>query len=247
MIRTLFNKSALLPVVAAAAITFISPNVAAQPELDTAFMNVFPGTSTDCPGYCFGSGWGIDDVKATVAVNTVTLQPNFNTYEDNVGDPYWRDNGGAGPGGNKVMEANLYYEQLVPARATTMEFNGSVDAHTLDAGYTVEAYVTVAPGAAPLAADTDAIIATDTGFTVSMDVSGFVGETIQAGLRITGINANPADEVALGSVVTTIAQLEIGQTPIPPAPAVTPVPALPLWGLFALISLMGYMGFRRKM
>jgi len=244
MIRTLFNKSALLPVVAAAAITFISPSVAAQPELDTAYMNVFPGSSTDCAGYCFGSGWGIGDVKATVAGNTVTLQPNFNAYADNPGDAYWRDNGGAGPGGNKVMEANLYYEQQIPARATTMEFNGSVDAHTLDAGYTVEAYVTVAPGATPLATLTDAITATDTGFTVSMDVSGFVGETIQAGLRITGINANPADEVALGSVVTTVAQLEVGQTPLPPE---VPVPTLPLWGLFALVSLLGFMGFRRKM
>ena len=51
------------------------------------YMNVFDMSGA----YQFGSGWGVPDLKTTLdlGANTITLQPNFNTYADNPGDPYW--------------------------------------------------------------------------------------------------------------------------------------------------------------
>ena len=236
-------------IAASLAILTASLSAAAQPALDTGFANVFDSpTSGDCVatgGYCFGSQWGIGDLKATVAGNTNTLQPNFNTYNDNPGNAYWRNNGGAGPLGNKIFEGSLYYEAPIPAGATTMEFNGTVDANTIDAGYTVEAFVTVNPAVfPPPATQVDVIAAADATFSISLDVSAFAGLPVQAGFRVRGLNANPADEGALGSVVTTVAQLETVIPPPPPGP--TPVPALPLWGLLALVGLIGFLGLRRR-
>ena len=64
IIRTTAIVGALLAFLGASA------QVSAQPPaLDTAYANVFDSpTSGDCGGgYCFGSGWGIPDLKATVA------------------------------------------------------------------------------------------------------------------------------------------------------------------------------------
>jgi len=235
---------AALVLVAGSAATSAQP-----PELNTGFANVTTTDGSDCGSgsgsYCFGSFWGIGDLKATVAGNTNTLQPNFNTYNDNPGNAYWRNNGGAGPLGNKIFEGSLFYEQPIPAGATTMEFNGTVDANTIDAGYAVEAFVTVNPAVfPPPATQVDVIAAADATFSISLDVSAFAGLPVQAGFRVRGVNANPADEGALGSVVTTVAQLEAVVPPPPPGP--TPVPALPLWGLLGLVGLIGFLGLRRR-
>jgi hypothetical protein len=53
------------------------------------YMNVFdlPG---DGGGYQFGSSWEVAALKSTadVGANTLTLQPNFSTYEENPGDEF---------------------------------------------------------------------------------------------------------------------------------------------------------------
>ena len=49
-------------------------------------MNVFDMNG----GFQFGSNWAVQDLKTTIDqnANTITLQPNFNAYADNPGDPY---------------------------------------------------------------------------------------------------------------------------------------------------------------
>jgi hypothetical protein len=48
--------------------------------------------------------WALADVKLTIVGSTVTLQPTFNTYANNPGDPYWQN----GAIGNKNLELNIF-------------------------------------------------------------------------------------------------------------------------------------------
>jgi hypothetical protein len=94
------------------------------------FANVFE-TEANGGGYLFGSGWGVADLKTVVdpANNTLTLQPNFNTYADNPGDDYWIDP--VTLNGNKTFEGNTFVEDnsLVGSELT---FEGSVTFNSLD-------------------------------------------------------------------------------------------------------------------
>lgn len=247
--------SSFLAALAALVLVAGSAATSAQPvALSTGFANVFTTDGSDCGSgsgnYCFGSAWGISDLKATAAGNTYTLQPNFNNYAaaDAGTDPgakaYWMA-GGVGPLGNKIFEGSLFNEVVVSAKSLSGDFSGTIDANTIDAGYTVEAYVQVIgpPDFLPKTADVLTITPATTSFALSVDPSAFPGDFLQMGFRVRGLNANPADEVALGSVVATVTQAQ--QTLIPPPEGVS-IPALPLWGLLALAGLVGLMGLRRK-
>ena len=221
----------------------------AQPTVDTAYLNFSDSpASSDCGGYCFGSLWGLGAVKVTVVGSTVTLQPNFNTYADNPGNGYWQN----GAAGNKLTEANVFGEiATTPAGQDTFEFNGTVDAFTLDpdfytatgvADYNVSAYVKIDPAGAAVT-ERSPVSAAGT-FSVSIDAKAAAGKAVQYGFTLTGLNANPADEAALGSVVFTIAKAEF--VPIPTNPDPDAIPALPLGALLGLIGLVGWLGIRRR-
>ncbi|MDA0863331.1 MAG: T9SS type A sorting domain-containing protein [Bacteroidetes bacterium] len=93
------------------------------------FANVFQ-TPANGGGYVFGSPWGVSDLKTVVdPASSVTLQPNFNTY--NAGDTFWTD-----PVtllGNKVFEANTYIQDnsLVGNR---LRWRGLVTSNDLELG-----------------------------------------------------------------------------------------------------------------
>jgi hypothetical protein len=65
------------------------------------YANVFDPATGD---FVFGEAWGVPDIKSVVdaAGGTVTLQPNFNTY--NAQDPFWVDP--ATGLGAKIFEGN---------------------------------------------------------------------------------------------------------------------------------------------
>jgi len=219
-----------------------------NPVMGSGFANVFAGTSADCGGgYCFGSGWGVGDLKATVNGNEVILQPNFNTYNDAAtpGDiAYWRN----GALGNKVFQANLYEEiGTTPIGTGTYTFSGYVDSDSLDAGYSKVAFIKVLDSLGGFADVLGATTALSVGaFSVSGDLTPYEGDAqyiLQVGFTVQGLNANPADEAALGSV-----GLRIGASSAASSAAVDPtgIPVLPLWALFGLAGLIGLMGLRRK-
>ena len=54
---------------------------------------------------------GVSDLKTVVdaGANTLTLQPNFNTYADNPGDPFWIDP--VTMLGAKTFEGNTFVEE----------------------------------------------------------------------------------------------------------------------------------------
>lgn len=165
------------------------------------YMNVFNLSG----GYEFGSAWEVPALKSTLNTsnNTLTLQPNFNTYADNPGDEFWI-NLTTGEG-NKNMEALTFVEPGATFNGQDLTFSGTVQGYTLSDDYDVKFFIKAldpnngfadALGGGkvfPLPASGD--------FTVSATGAELAaGLVIQYGFSVTGRNANPANEAALGTV-----------------------------------------------
>ena len=106
------------------------------------YANVFE-TVANGGAFVFGSGWGVADLKSVVdaGAGSVTLQPNFNTYGDNPGDPFWID---AATGlGNKVFEGNTFVENNTNLIGSELTFTGGVASNTLDPSYVAIAFIKV--------------------------------------------------------------------------------------------------------
>lgn len=183
-----------------------------------SYMNVFdnPADATpDCGGgFCFGNGWSIANLKTTIGASDITLQPNYNAYADalggNDGDRnYWTNStdGGvtAGPTGNKTMEASTFVEPGATFNGQDLTFTGNVVSNTI-AGVTAEFFIKALD---PNAGYADAlggskIVTLPASGVFSVSATGAelaTGLIVQYGFRIYGLNQNPADEVANGSVV----------------------------------------------
>lgn len=172
------------------------------------FMNVFDNNGGAQGGYIFGSPWGLADVKTTVNVSNtgtyigdnLTLQPNFNAY--NGADSFWSDGLG---NGNKFMEANTYVE-FTPITDASATFTGTINSYTLSGAYDAFAFIKVLnPGngySLDLFQTVD--LASLSQFTVTADLSAHSGKLLQMGFLVSGLNANPLNEAALGSVIVTI-------------------------------------------
>lgn len=179
----------------------------AASDMWIAFMNVF-----DLPAnggaYQFGSAWGLDDVKSTLTddavSNTLELQPNFNTYAENPTDPYWVDQ--TTMEGNKMMEASTFVEPGTGFNNAHLVFKGDIYEYTLDAAYEVEVFIKAldpANGYADALGGTSTMTLPTSG-TFEVSASGADlkdGLIIQYGFTVRGVNANPLDEDALGSVI----------------------------------------------
>jgi hypothetical protein len=169
------------------------------------YMNVFDMSNN----YQWGSFWGVPALKTIVntGANSVTFQPNFNTYADAIasGNPvdiaYWTN--GAG-GGNKIMDALSFIEPSGLA-GQTITFTGYVTSNTLNAAYTRVAFIKFLDPNIGYAQTfyTDAPIgAMGTSFSISAAVPVSPANlVVQYGVSIRGVNANPANEAALGSLV----------------------------------------------
>ncbi|WP_367391283.1 T9SS type A sorting domain-containing protein [Lewinella sp. LCG006] len=165
------------------------------------YMNVFNLDGS----YNFGSSWEVPALKSTLntANNTLTLQPNFNTYAENAGDAFWV-NQTTGEGA-KTMEALTFVEPGATFNGQDLTFSGTVQGYTLDDAYEVKFFIKAldpnngyadALGGGkvfPLPASGD--------FSVSATAAELpAGLLIQYGFSVTGRNANPTNEAALGTV-----------------------------------------------
>ena len=166
------------------------------------FMNVFNLNG----GYEFGSGWEVAKLKSTLdaSANTIVLQPNFNTYAENPGDPYWI-NPSTGEG-EKTMEALSFVEPGAFFNGQDLTFSGAVQSNTLDDGYDTKYFIK--------ALNPDNEYADELGgagvfdlpasgnFSVTIAGSSLTpGLLIQYGFSVTGRNANPANEAELGRII----------------------------------------------
>ncbi len=146
----------------------------------------------------FETAWGVADVKSTYSGGLLTLQPNFNTYANsltgNDGDrAYWTN--GAG-GGNKWFEGSTFVQNTsFGGGGLTFEF--AVNSYTLDSNYSVTAFVkSFDAGWGWNGMGTTAITGTGN-YAVSFAASAGI---VQYGFMVAGVNANPTQESALGSV-----------------------------------------------
>lgn len=167
------------------------------------FMNVF---EVDCTTFVFNSGWAIGDLKTVIdtGANTITLQPNFNTYADNPTDPFWVDQGTGE--GNKCMDANT----LVPDNTLVgqeVTFRGNVVSNDLDGAYTAIAYIKVFNADFSVLKEETAPLVAGANFELNYTNVEPEDANVQYGFQILGRNANPADEGTLGSVVVTAPEL----------------------------------------
>ena len=87
--------------------------------------------------FAFGSPWGVPDLQTIVdpANNTMSLHPNFNTYGDNLADPFWVNQTSLLGAKFMLMETYVQSTELVGSPLT---FEGTVQENTLqDNGYVV--------------------------------------------------------------------------------------------------------------
>src|SRR6056297_3611759 len=165
----------------------------------TGFANVFE-TPANGGGFAFGSPWGVADIKSVIdtAGNSVTLFPNFNTYADNPDDPFWVDqNTGLG---NKVFEGNTFVEDASLA-GKTVTFEGEVESYTLSPDYETRVYIKVFNSDFSELKEVSEPLTEAGSFSITFDNPEAADAVVQYGFSVTGINANPADEAALGNVV----------------------------------------------
>ena len=151
--------------------------------------------------YQFGEAWGVADLQTILdeTAGTITLEPNINTY--NATDSYWSDGNG---NGNKLMEATTKVEPGNTFNEADLTFSGYVVSNTLDAGYTAKYFIkALDPDAGYANVITQTYDLPESGpFTVTATAAELAaGLVIQYGFEIYGLNANPDNESALGSVV----------------------------------------------
>lgn len=193
-----------------------------------AFMNVFDLLG-DGGAYQFGSSWALADVKSTadVGANTMTLQPNFNTYAASPTDPFWVNQ--TTLVGNKDMEALTFVEPGPAFNGVDLTFHGRVLSYTIDPGYEAKFFIKALDS---LNGYADALNGTKVfdlplsgAFTVSVTAAELpVGLLVQYGYLIRGTNANPLDEATLGSIVigaedAAIIEIESTSVALSPNPA----------------------------
>ena len=183
----------------------------ASDEAWAGFMNVF---ETDCTTFVFNSGWGVPDLQTIIdaKAGTITLQPNYNTYEDainsgNQGDiDFWTDGMG---GGNKCMEAStLISDNSLLGQELT--FSGFVESNTLDGAYQVFAFIKVFNADfSDVKTETAELVAGQNFEVVFTDLDGAFDANVQYGFTVIGTNANRDNEDALGSVVLSAPALSV--------------------------------------
>ncbi len=165
------------------------------------YANVFDLSGTV---YQFGQAWGVADLKTVIDVpsNTLTLYPNYNTY--NATDTYWAN----GAIGNKIFEGDTYVENAALA-GNTVTFNGYCSSNTISSAYQNFAFIKAldpANGYATVVSVTAPLV-TGQNFTITAP-SIPTGLIVQYGFTVKGLNANPATQsTSLGNIVVGPAHL----------------------------------------
>ena len=187
---------------------FSQVNGATAPLDWTGYMNVSSSTAGGQGTYLWGSAWGVADLKTTVSGvynNALVLRPNFNVW--NATDAFWVTNGV----GNKYMEANTLYERQISKLATNAVFAGSIASCTLSNSHKALAFIKILDpdnGYGLVAQTTNTLTSSSTNFYLSMNLASYAATSskllVQAGFAVSGLNANPANSNALGSVNLTV-------------------------------------------
>ena len=163
----------------------------------------------------FADFWEFDKLKSSFNAGNIVLQPNFSTYTaaltgDNAARAYWTNSSDAGatagPLGAKMMQATSFVEPGATINGKDLTFQGTISANTLSDDYTAKFFIKALD---PNANYNDVFngekimtLPASGDFSVSATAAELTtGLIIQYGFEIIGLNANPDDESALGSVI----------------------------------------------
>ena len=168
-----------------------------------SYVNVY---ELDGSTYLWGSGWEVSKAKTTLDLNnnSVILQPNFNTYEENPTDGYWVDQSTLE--GNKVMEVSTFVEPGAAFNDNDLTFHGDVLEYTLDeTNYQVFYFIKALDpnnGYADALGGAKIMTMPKSGhFSVEVSAAEIpTGLIVQYGFTVRGVNANPAEEANIGAV-----------------------------------------------
>ena len=163
----------------------------------------------------FADFWEFDKLKSSFNSGNIVLQPNFSTYSaaltgDNAARVYWTNSsdGGvtAGPLGVKTMQATSFVEPGATFNGKDLTFQGTINANTLSSDYTAKFFIKALDpnnGYSDVFNGEKIMDLPESGdFSVSATAEELAtGLIIQYGFEIKGLNANPDDESALGSVI----------------------------------------------
>jgi hypothetical protein len=202
--------------------------VVTDPTADAfiGYANVF-NTAADGGDFVFGQGWGVPDLQTIVdaGAGTITLQPNFNTYDP--ADEFWSN----GDIGNKIFEGNTYLEDnsLIGSEVT---FTGGVSANTLDPAYVAVAFIKVFNSDFSVLKEETTPLVDGQEFTVTYTNVEAEDTTLQYGWYVRGLNANPTQEADLGSIVlvsTVLSVNEVNDASV----SIYPNPSSDVWNVTA--------------
>lgn len=150
--------------------------------------------TTDGATYMGGDSWGIADLKTVLNEDgTIDLHPNFNAYGNGT-DPFWAN----GETGAKLFEGNTYVDDET-LLGQIVTFSGHCTSNTLATGYAAKAFIKVLDANYGLVKYLTADLQGNADFNLMVSPSDYTnGAHFQYGYSVTGINANPAQEAALG-------------------------------------------------
>lgn len=163
----------------------------------------------------FADFWEFDKLKSSFNAGNIVLQPNFSTYTAALagGDAdraYWTNSSDAGatagPLGAKMMQATSFVEPGATFNGKDLTFQGTISANTLRSDYTAKFFIKALD---PNNGYSDVFngekimdLPASGDFSISATAAELTaGLIIQYGFEIIGLNANPDDESAIGSII----------------------------------------------
>jgi hypothetical protein len=149
--------------------------------------------------YVSGTEWGVENVKTVLNTDgSIDLHPNFNAYGDGT-NAYWAN----GEMGAKIFEGNTYIDDA-SLLGQTVTFKGRCESNTLANGYVARAFIKVLDANYGLARYINAELMSGQDFSLTVAPSDYAnGAHFQYGYSVTGLNANPTQEMALGFAKVT--------------------------------------------
>lgn len=157
--------------------------------------------------YMWYNDWGLADVKTekNTTNNTLTLYPNYNTYDAT--NTYWSN----GAMGNKILEGiSMVINDALATQQFT--FTANVTSYTLAHGYTATMFVKTFDANWGSLNETSIPI-TNTGIkSIPYNAAQYAGAVhVQYGFSVKGLNANPVNMTEYGNIVVTAGEPQAPQ------------------------------------
>ena len=180
-------------------------------QIVNGYMSWSPAAG-DATGYggSGGGSWGFADLQASFSGSTLTLNPNINTYDNNLTtgpsggpNPYWINADGSGA---NIMDASSYADASAASLGVAggnLTFTYDVLANNLTTGYTADAWIKVFDQSYAFLGESATVPLTVGAGSVSFAIPNVGTDRVQYGFELIGPNAAGGSAAALTSVSIT--------------------------------------------